>query len=105
MEYVEYTDTRCEAVFTLPLFDNTTSADDLLITYAEVVNDAIFCALGNLSENPEWDVVPCLLTEDGVFDIKRDSCQEQLDKCLAYYIENENYENASLLSSFKEKLQ
>ena len=85
-------------------FDSETTPDDLLIKYTDEVNDAIYAALGNLSDNPEWDAVPCLLTDDGVFDIKRESYQEQFDICLEYCIKNENYAAAANLNSFKEKI-
>ena len=97
--YIEYTDIQHEAVFTLPCFDIDTTPDDLLLKHTAVVNDAILCAIGNMADNPEWERVPCLLTDDGVFDITRDKLDEQYNPCLAYYVKNEDYENASLLQS------
>ena len=91
--------------FDLPLFDKMVTDLELLNDYSDVINNAIYESIIILADHPEWDVVPCFLTEDVVFDIKRDSFSEQLEPCLRYYIENEDFEICAHLDRLRTILE
>ena len=116
MSITEHHDTLLNKTFKLPYFNSEVTSDDLLITYSSVINGAILEALRHLAAHPDWDAVPCFITEvydeegidetaDYIFDIKRETFEDQLHLCLDYYVKNEDYEIASELSSLREKLK
>ena len=67
--------------FDLPCFDKNVTDLQLLSDYSGVINDAIYTTLIILADNPDWDAIPCFLTDDVIFDIKRESWIEQFGPC------------------------
>ena len=87
--------------FDLPCFDKDLTDIQLLSDFSDVVNNAIYETFIILADHPEWDAVPCFLTDNVVFDIKRESFVGQFDPCLEFYEANEDFEVCSHLQRLK----
>ena len=94
-EVIEHTDLILGRTFVLPCFDKSVTDLELIADYQDVINDAIYSAISILASEPKWEAVPCFLTDDVIFEVRRDKIDNQYGPCLSYYQESEEYEICS----------
>lgn len=108
---INHHDTLLNRTFNIPCFDgDNITPDDLLFKYSDEINDAIYESLIILANNPNWQTVPCFVTSSSdpsneiLFDIKRESFENQLEPCLAHYSKSQDYEICADLQRLREIL-
>ena len=86
----------------IPFFQSD-DIETLLRERADEVHSAIMDSLTNLIVD-KLDQVPSFSVNEFVFEVNRDTAQDNLDKCLDYYEDTEQFENCSRIMTLKSRL-
>lgn len=96
-------DSALDVDFELEVF-NVSDSDELLIKYKEPISWAIYNALDVMLAYG-FERCPVFIANDVVFEIKRDSADELIQKCLDFFISSEEYEACAELQDMINELK
>ena len=103
MATAKHYDKELDVNFELEVF-KVNDTDELLIKYREPISWAIYNAL-DVMLGYGFDRCPVFIANDIVFEIKKNSADELIQKCLEFFIDSEEYEACADLKEMIDELK